>query len=152
MKIYSNGKMLEVGGGKAQEIYSTEEQVIGRWIDGKPIYRKFVSFTLAAVNVWTVIGSENNYDTITKAYGYIDDSSVDSQCLIPGYGVIVAKRISTNQLLVGAKDTTYAKNNAKMFVEYTKTTDQATIELPATLITSSENLESISFEGGATNV
>ena len=24
----------------SKEIYSTEEQVIGKWIDGKPLYRK----------------------------------------------------------------------------------------------------------------
>lgn len=25
--------------------YSTEEQVIGKWIDGKPLYRKTITFT-----------------------------------------------------------------------------------------------------------
>ena len=27
---------------KSEEVYSTEEQVIGTWIDGKPLYRKVV--------------------------------------------------------------------------------------------------------------
>lgn len=30
---------------KVLEEYSTTEQIIGRWIDGKPIYRKTVTFT-----------------------------------------------------------------------------------------------------------
>ena len=28
----------------AKEVYSTEEQVVGTWIDGKPIYRKVIDF------------------------------------------------------------------------------------------------------------
>lgn len=27
---------------KSEEVYSTEEQVIGTWIDGKPLYRKTI--------------------------------------------------------------------------------------------------------------
>ena len=37
MKIVSDGKVLEVPGGVSQDIYSTEERVVGRWIDGKPL-------------------------------------------------------------------------------------------------------------------
>lgn len=42
MKIISNGRSLELGsgGGSASEDYSTEEQVIGTWIDGKPLYKR----------------------------------------------------------------------------------------------------------------
>lgn len=48
--VYQNGKSIAMSfassGGYYQEIYSTEEQVIGRWIDGKPLYRKvFVGTT-----------------------------------------------------------------------------------------------------------
>ena len=32
-------------GNSSEEIYSTEETRIGTWIDGKPLYRKVVSFT-----------------------------------------------------------------------------------------------------------
>ena len=31
--------------GSANQIYSTDEQVIGKWIDGKPIYRKTMQFS-----------------------------------------------------------------------------------------------------------
>lgn len=43
-KIYvrnSNG-VYEEFAKKSEEVYSTEEQVIGTWIDGKPLYRKVV--------------------------------------------------------------------------------------------------------------
>ena len=31
--------------GSENQIYSTDEQVIGKWIDGKPIYRKTMQFS-----------------------------------------------------------------------------------------------------------
>ena len=31
------------GGSPAENVYSTEETVCGKWIDGKPIYRKVIS-------------------------------------------------------------------------------------------------------------
>ena len=43
------------GGGGAAEIYSTQEQVIGRWIDNRPLYRM----------------------TVEKPEIYIDGSGVD---------------------------------------------------------------------------
>lgn len=36
---YINEKLEEAG----QVVYSTNEQVIGKWIDGKPLYRKTIS-------------------------------------------------------------------------------------------------------------
>lgn len=33
------------GGGSGGEVYSTEEQVIGTWIDGKPLYRRVAHWT-----------------------------------------------------------------------------------------------------------
>ncbi|HCD46245.1 MAG TPA: hypothetical protein DEQ64_21495 [Lachnoclostridium sp.] len=35
------------GGTPAENVYSTEETVCGKWIDGKPIYRKVITGTLA---------------------------------------------------------------------------------------------------------
>ena len=49
------------------ETYSTEEQVVGTWIDGKPIYRKYINtasgqtktvYDLSTYNVETVIKLE----------------------------------------------------------------------------------------------
>ena len=39
-------KQSEDSGGGSSEEYSTEEQVIGKWIDGKPVYQK--TFILAS--------------------------------------------------------------------------------------------------------
>ena len=63
--------------------YSTEEQVIGTWIDGKPLYRKVVDFTIS--NTWQDVGTFSNVDFFTKiqlvrktgghTYPYYIDSS-----------------------------------------------------------------------------
>ena len=56
--------------------YSTTEQIIGTWIDGKPIYRRtFVGNT--GTSAQTVITSAYNNDTIrvVNAYGSIRTSS-----------------------------------------------------------------------------
>lgn len=41
---YQNGKMRtsEGGGGGSTHDYSTTEQVVGTWIDGKPLYEKVI--------------------------------------------------------------------------------------------------------------
>ena len=54
MKIVIDGKEAEViggangGGSGSENVYSTEETVIGTWIDGKPIYRRVIE--AAAIN------------------------------------------------------------------------------------------------------
>lgn len=53
---YEPTYFMEVTG--SNNDYSTEEQVIGKWIDGKPIYRKVYSLTKEyslKSNTWTVI-------------------------------------------------------------------------------------------------
>lgn len=43
--------------------YSTEEQVIGKWIDGKPLYRKVVQGIASFTNgAWTSITVDTNTD------------------------------------------------------------------------------------------
>lgn len=52
--------------------YSTNEQVIGKWIDGKNIYRKTYQVTnISSSNVDLVDISDLNIDTIVKLYGFI---------------------------------------------------------------------------------
>ena len=54
-----------------REVYSTSEQRIGTWVDGKPIYRKVISSTLASsINTNKVIGSIPNFETIVRFEGY----------------------------------------------------------------------------------
>lgn len=115
--------------------YSTEEQVIGKWIDGKPLYRKMVDtgnmpsnsviqFEHSIANVqhihvnigetmWT--GNTHNFtkDTTNFSPIYADDSGM----------YIKQLAVNSSSIQIGT-----ANVNAKYFkllvcVEYTKTTD-----------------------------
>lgn len=46
MALYLGSDKIAGMGGNFENIYSTEEQVVGTWIDGKPLYRKVVEYTL----------------------------------------------------------------------------------------------------------
>lgn len=53
--------------------YSTDEQMVGRWIDGKPIYRKVVTNLNVAINVnggWTNIHAEPTVDSLVDIKPY----------------------------------------------------------------------------------
>ena len=39
--------------------YSTDEQIVGRWIDGKPVYQKIIESTTSSVGAWTGIDISN---------------------------------------------------------------------------------------------
>lgn len=47
---YSCNKINE----KVKEVYSTDEQVIGTWIDGKPLYRRVVEFNSGSIGSHTI--------------------------------------------------------------------------------------------------
>lgn len=64
-----------------QTIYSTDEQIVGTWIDGRPVYRKCVKFTTPSTaivndkrfNVYTIL--VNNVDVLIDIKGYVEFST-----------------------------------------------------------------------------
>lgn len=61
--------------------YSTEEQVIGKWIDGKPLYRKVIEIDLSETDtantfVNTEISIENGKIEVVE-WGYVVDQVSD---------------------------------------------------------------------------
>ena len=52
--------------------YSTEEQVIGKWIDGKPLYRKIVSIVLSDVTEDTIVNIRVNHNIQNMEYGFVE--------------------------------------------------------------------------------
>lgn len=104
--------------------YSTEEQIVGTWVDGKPIYRKVLSNYFNDVyDQWWQIGTLNNIENLVSARGSIKlkdgtfiefpratavDGSTDLYIGIQGQ-VNIRINKSTGMLY--------------LIVEYTKTTD-----------------------------
>lgn len=55
---------------RSSNTYSTEEQLIGTWIDGKKLYRQTFTYGAVAAGSWLTIGKIENMDN-----GFIDTSA-----------------------------------------------------------------------------
>lgn len=107
--------------------YSTNEKIIGTWINGKPIYRKVFSFTTPSGNTDYVINTGISMDTIIKVYGGISSASggvTPIPTAIDWSGTIYATslRVSNNNIYYRG-NSAYGNQPAYAIIEYTKTTD-----------------------------
>lgn len=74
--IFFNGIDYSNGGGDSSNgiNYSTEEQVIGAWIDGKPLYQKTIQCVLNFPYAWIgaiVQHNISNFDIGVNAFGFV---------------------------------------------------------------------------------
>ena len=91
-----------------QHNYSTSEQLIGTWIDGKPLYQRTIEVTNPTHGAWTQIISDNNIN-IT---GYVNEAS----CAITQAGEKNAIDFCANSNLYG-RSLIY-DNDHSMKIEY----------------------------------
>ncbi|NBI08575.1 hypothetical protein D1641_00880 [Colidextribacter sp. OB.20] len=140
MKIYSNGKMLEVGGGSgggsSLETYSTEEQRIGTWIDGKPLYRKtYSSTTPNALKAWADV-SMNPLSEVDQMLFINSRVDVHNENLLI-FGGSISFSLGWNKLTKRVRIyndySTTTKAPFLFTLYYTKVTDRATIDFPTVL-------------------
>ena len=123
------------------KVYSTEEKVVGKWVDNKPLYRKsFIQpFTVASgavtitaithgigniENIW--VGNESYYlDASGNSYAtnYCDVTSASSGKRIRTVPSSAAVSISISEGIFSNGD-----GNANITLYYTKSTDVATTE------------------------
>lgn len=109
------------------ETYSTNEERIGTWIDGKPIYRKVVaqgksgstiSIDVSSLNIETFIkgGGIHTFNTSGRyTFPYANGGTTISV----EYGS-TTKKFSIYSIASGSA---YAIYNVIAWIEYTKTTD-----------------------------
>lgn len=111
----------------ATACYSTDEQIVGRWIDGKPVYQKTftgyadsatISFNIPSVE--TLISCNYNFDNfgtpsanIITIGSYSDNSNDNSRAFIN-------KNDGTFNFISGGS---YPRGNYIVTLQYTKTTD-----------------------------
>ena len=124
------------GGSYSGEVYSTEERRIGTWIDGKQIYRKVVSGVVFSNtgNLISVTGETSEIDTVLR----LDTKLIPKGSAYIYFGTSFHEGTSTwfdtfareGNVLINCGPT-FNECTATVIVEYTKTTDPATIELPA---------------------
>lgn len=109
-------------------LYSTNEQVIGTWTDGKPLYRKTISINTPLTTSNTEV---YNFDTnfiIKNYYGFVTIST--SSQLIPinfyftnEYNVATYITKNTGKINMKVGSEAYTNQQVTISLEYTKTTD-----------------------------
>ena len=106
--------------------YSTDEQRIGTWIDGKPIYRKVIDTgSLPNTDIKTINHNISNIDNIISIHGWAYRSS--DNVFLPLPHVANNTAISCYSTKNRIEITTYADRSSftvsYIILEYTKTTD-----------------------------
>ncbi len=110
--------------------YSTEETIIGTWIDGKPIYRKVIDFgALPNSTTKTYNTGDLKIDTLINMNG-MSESTTGFISGIPfvyidnvNYGISIQYNKNTNQISVKTGYDRSAQTKTYIILEYTKTTD-----------------------------
>ena len=109
---------------KTSDNYSTEEQVVGTWIDGKPLYQKSFKQTINASGTsWVKAGV--TIDNLDKLLGYTTLSANN----YPSNSAIRAIRknyYGDNTIGILVIDVGMGMQEYYITIQYTKTTDQAT--------------------------
>ena len=108
--------------------YSTDEQVIGTWIDGKPIYRKVVSNVVYGgkeISVDTGISNMATLINLTFIEDGIKASSYINYKYVGTNRANSSLRINKNTGVISTdgRSTGISGNNGIFIIEYTKTTD-----------------------------
>lgn len=112
-----------------EDIYSEEEIIIGRWIDGRPIYRKckFLGNLSFTINTYTPVDSApKDIDLVISLTGsfYIGEKKFPIPMSVSA-GAEMAFVISGDNIAVITQNSDYASGgkNYLYILEYTKTTD-----------------------------
>lgn len=108
--------------------YSTDEKIVGTWIDGKPIYRKVINtITGDKFSAWKTILSE--VDKVVRYNGFVYETETDIKVLpyaggLDGGSLIWFHVNATSHVFQEAhSDDMFNSKEMTIIVEYTKTTD-----------------------------
>lgn len=104
-----------------EDIYSEEETIIGRWIDGKPLYRITIVTTTGSTNQWKPIYTMEDLDTYVFAYGSFDRGD-NSMGTLQEDRVRIRARNNGN-IELNASDSSFANKKCIVILLYTKSTD-----------------------------
>lgn len=129
MKMMVNGQEVPTNNIRVGQFitWSEEEQVVGEWINGKPVYAKtIVGTSPSKVSTLQVIGSIDDMDELIYSYGTIAEVNNSSVFAAPNNAIyfgIDSDHQPTAILVSGA--TAYTNKPIKVNYLYTKTTDEA---------------------------
>lgn len=110
--------------------YSTTEQVVGTWIDGKPVYRRVISTTSpSTANVGTRVVDITgwNLETLVSDYFQITNPTYNITSSSNSDNVIAYMRLYAQPdnigYMVNVRNSSYLSKPMIIILEYTKTTD-----------------------------
>jgi len=116
-----------------KEVYSneystTEEIIVGKWINDKPIYRQVIEYTASAGESYIVLSNYiSNLDTITTMYGTTIQPTTNNITTIPYYynssDYSMLFYMPSNGRLIIRCGSSYGAGDMRIVLEYTKTTD-----------------------------
>lgn len=116
----------------AGDVYSTEERVVGTWIDGKPVYEKTIVDTMPSeVGVDKFIDINTTIETVVSSYAVMHGNSYQPLQLYVGGDpdvnryFIRTNSAPNNQNTIGvhAGHTRFVDSTVHITIRYTKTTD-----------------------------
>jgi len=118
--VLVSGIVLIVGG--AVNNYSTEEQIVGTWIDGKPLYQRTYEAVMPSAGVLVTLSADIIVRDIS---GYVDNSGVN-QIPIGSYFAsnnFVQVYIDNTNHVINGVNQGYPSKPCYITIQYTKTTD-----------------------------
>lgn len=113
-----------------KQIYSTNEQVIGTWVDGKPLYRKVLNFgSLPNAGTKDISVGSTNINQVIDLRGFAFNSAGATMPLPYPHNSNVTQNVTmsysggSNGVIYVATESDRSSFSAYVIVEYTKTTD-----------------------------
>ena len=106
-------------------VYSTNEMEIGLWIDGKPLYRKVISFGALPNNTTKSMAHNiSNLKRVVKLEGFAGSSQNLGGITLPhATSTPIALYVDNTNVNVKTNNNATAYTKAYIYVYYTKTTD-----------------------------
>lgn len=107
--------------------YSTDEVIIGTWIDGKPLYRKVLNLTSPSTSEETKISTLSDVSVLVKLDAHIKNSA-NAQVKFPyifntsNFGMLWYNTSDKNIYCL-VNNGAYQNKEITAIIEYTKTTD-----------------------------
>lgn len=118
------------------DMYSTDEKMIGQWIDGKPIYQKTITGTIPNgqftddVTGWLDLGINiSNIDKFLNIAGYIYDTVFptvwDTDNSHTYFCRVISDHANAGRFGIQCNRASFNEKNYSVTIQYTKTTDSA---------------------------
>lgn len=124
--------------------YSEEEQIVGQWVDGKPVYQKVFTLKSSTASLETGI---SNVDTVVRLYG-LEKDGLNNDYQMPyangSYTRTLYYNKSSDTIKIAGSSATI--NYSTIVFQYTKTSDESNSFTPSMLTNNIRVAAAPSFE------